>query len=211
MRVLLLNTIWRVMLISFVVLGLVCGCAAEPQLLPWPEQLERLQARAHREDPEALLHTCVVSEPWSYNETLTVAADEPLILGCRFILPDGTTFRLRYDDLHMPRTLSRDRGGGHITGFDQAALQTLQRAQGAPQIGPREALVAAQPHSEAFQERVGPIASSSAILHFGELSMERTQLPAMWSIGHFSFSKESEYIWVSALDGTVIEREETEE
>ncbi|NOK78455.1 MAG: hypothetical protein GFH24_608350n113 [Chloroflexi bacterium AL-N5] len=185
-----------------------CGMSATPQLLPWSEQLQQLQAQAVQHDAEALLHTCIVSEPGSYSETLTVAADEPLLLGCRFIRPDGTTFRLRYDDLHMSATLARDQGSGHITGFDQTALRTLQRAQGAPQIGPREALMAAQPYSEAFQERVGPIASSSAILRLGDLSMERTKLPAMWSITHYSFSKETEQIWVSALDGTVIEREE---
>ena len=90
-------------------------------------------------------------------------------------------------------------------------MQTLEQAQGAPQIGPREALVAAQAHSEAFYERVGPVASSSVILFLGEWSEERTKLPAMWSVGHYSFSKESEYIWVSALDGTIVERAEAEE
>ncbi|MEM8534774.1 MAG: hypothetical protein AAGF95_28290 [Chloroflexota bacterium] len=170
-----------------------------------------LRARAVEHSPDALLHQCITFAPKSYGETFTLAADQSLLIACDFMRSDGSTFELEFDDLHMRGTLERTtahRQGGFV---DQAALQTLQRAQGAPQIGPREALVAAQPHSEAFQERVGPIATTSVILRLGELSVERTKLPAMWSIIHYSFSKEMEYIWVSALDGTVIEREETEE
>ncbi|MEM8534784.1 MAG: hypothetical protein AAGF95_28340 [Chloroflexota bacterium] len=188
-----------------------CQAQANPQPLSWSEQVDLLRARAVEHSPDALLHQCIIIAPRSYEETLTLAADQSLLVSCDFMRSDGSTFELEFDDLHMQETLKRTKSHSRGGSVESATIQALQRAQGAPQIGPREALVAAQAHSEAFQERVGPIASSSAVLFLGELSVERTKLPAMWSIGHFSFSKESEYIWVSAIDGTVIEREEAEE
>ena len=192
-------------------LGLVCGCAMESQLMPWPEQLERLQARACWEDREALLHLCIVSPPFSYSETFTVDADQSLLIGCDFMCSDGSTFELEFDDLHMRGTLQRTKAHRQGWSVDPATIQALQHAQGAPQVGPREVLVGAQPYSEDFQEHAGPIAMTSAILLLGEWSEERTGLPAIWSISHYSFTKETEYIWVSALDGTIVERAEADE
>ncbi|MEM8536033.1 MAG: hypothetical protein AAGF95_34725 [Chloroflexota bacterium] len=202
---------WRVVFVGLIGLVLVCGCAAEPQHLSWPEQLERLQARARWEDREALLYLCIATEPESYNETLTLANDESLTISCDFMRPDGTTFRLRYDDLRVRGTLELTSVRGELEQVDPIAMRTLQNAQGDVQIGPRAALVAAQPHSVQFREKAGPLMFSTVILHVGEFSMQRANLPAIWSVLHYSFSEEREQIWVSALDGTVIEREETEE
>ena len=95
----------RVVMVGLAVLGLVCGCAIGFQPMPWPEQLERLQARARWEDREALLHLCIVSPPFSYSETFTVDADQNLTLVCRFLRPDGSSFELAYDDLRVHRTM----------------------------------------------------------------------------------------------------------
>lgn len=188
-----------------------CQIQSTPQLLPWSEQLAQLRVQAERHDEEAFLYLCFAFTPKTYDETLILDINESLNLTCDFMRPDGTSFRLRYDDLRVRGTLELTSVRGELDQIDPIAMRTLQKAQGTVQIGPREALVAAQPHSKQFRETAGPLMFSSTTLHVGDLAMQRANLPAIWSISHYSFSEEREQIWVSALDGTVIEREESEE
>lgn len=188
-----------------------CQAQATPQSLSWSEQVDLLRARAVEHAPDALLYQCITIAPKSYGETLTLAADQPLLIACDFMRSDGSTFELEFDDLHMRETLERTKAHSQGGSVNPATLQALQQAQGTPQIGPREAFTAAQQFSEQFQQEEGTILQSGAILYVGEWAMQKVNLPAAWSIGHYSESKVSKYIWVSALDGTVIEREEAGE
>ena len=188
-----------------------CQAQATPQSLSWLEQVDLLRARAVEHSPDALLHQCIIIAPRSYEKTLTLAADEPLTISCDFMRSDGSTFELEFDDLHMRGTLERTKAHSRGGSVNAATLQALQRAQGAPQIGPRAAFAAAQQPSEQFQEEEGTILQSGAILFLGEWAMQEVNLPAAWSVSHYSESKAHKQIWVSALDGTVIEPEEAKE
>ena len=195
---------WRVMLVSFVVLGLACGCAAEPQPLPWTEQLERLQVRAYREDPDAVLSTCFASVvDDSYKESIDLRDLHTLDMRCIWSVPQDRTIHIDYSDHAMSQTLDMRRGLESMA--PPSTLQEAARVQGMIQLGPRDMLAIVQPHSKEFLTREDTIISINITLWIATPKNTEHGIPAIWQVSHGSEDGTVQYFYISAVDGTILE------
>lgn len=98
---------WRVVFVGLIGLVLMCGCAAEPQHLSWSEQLAFLQARAHREDPDAVLRRCythVARDP--YTSSLDLNDLHRLDIDCEWFVPLGRYIQIDYVDDALSQTMN---------------------------------------------------------------------------------------------------------
>ncbi|MEM8534775.1 MAG: hypothetical protein AAGF95_28295 [Chloroflexota bacterium] len=197
---------WRVVFVGLIgLVCMVCGCAAEPQHLSWSEQLAFLQARAYREDPEAVLRRCFtrVTDD-SYTISLDLNDLHRLAIDCEWLVPLGRYLQIDYVDDALSQTMNVYRVGPPLT-VDTTTLRTLEHAQGAIQLGPREVLAAVQPLSQQFMATEGEIMSIGLWLWMGSGVNAEHGVPAIWQVSHGSWDGTNQYLYISAVDGTILE------
>ena len=194
----------RGVLISAVLLIIGCTRTPEPQLLPWSEQWQHVQALAHEQDATATLSTCVTIPRDRYSTSLMMPSSQSLNIRCKFRRSNGTTFEIAYDDQYLANTIRITPAEGYTGPVNRQIPETLH-------IGPREALAAARPLSQDFLATVQEIKLTGVVLSTDHNILDDFGVPAVWTITHFADNEQQFDIWVNPLDGTVIEPEEAKE
>ena len=193
---------WRVMLVSLLLVATGCTQKSEPQLLPWPEQWQHVQALAHEQDAMATVSACVAAVPQDrYNTSLVILSSQSLEISCYFRRPNSTTFEIDYDDRYVTQTIRITPAEGYTGPVSRQIPETLH-------IGPREALAAARPLSQGFLATVQEIKLTGVVLATDHSILADFGVPAAWQVKHFADNDQRFDIWINPVDGTVIEPEE---
>lgn len=196
----------KIILVTLSVLLLGSGCQAQASAgpLPWSEQLEHLQSRAHREDPDAVLSTCfasVMDDP--YKESVDLSDLHTLDIMCFWSVPQDKTIRIDYSDHAMKQTLDMRREFESMS--PSSTLQALARAQATIPLGPRDVLAIVQPHSKQFLTRENTIISINIALWTATPKNTEYAVPVIWQVAHTSLDGTAQYLYVSAIDGSILE------